>query len=217
MQNDCPEDRFLRDVAGHVMTVLRDDGIYRHLRFRKPDSSDMFFDLITWPGCLCYTGDMGTYVFSRLTDMFQFFRTPDGYKPPDGGSLYVNLGYWAEKVEAVDKPSGLLEYDPDAYREAINDWLKDQVEEVEDESYIAELKSAVEEDLLSVADNGEHEARQAAHDFEFEYGGRCVRLDDFWERTLTRYTGRFRWCCFAIPWAIRLYDARLSPLAVEGT
>ena len=75
----CPEAIFLRDVAEHEMIVVRDDGVHRHIRFKKPGTSCMHFDLITWPGYLCYTGDMGTYVFSRLTDMFEFFRTDREY------------------------------------------------------------------------------------------------------------------------------------------
>ena len=66
---------FLNDVKDHQMTIVRDDNIGRHLRFSKPGTSCMSFDLITWPGYLCCTGDMGTYVFKRLPDMFEFFRT----------------------------------------------------------------------------------------------------------------------------------------------
>lgn len=69
------EQRFLNDVANHEMIIIRDDGVNRHVRFKRPNSSCMYFDLITWPGHLCYTGDMGSYVFRRLEDMFEFFRT----------------------------------------------------------------------------------------------------------------------------------------------
>ena len=71
----CTEQSFLKDVAEHQMTVLRDDGVNRHVQFRRPGTICMGFELITWPGYLCYTGDMGTYVFRRLEDMFEFFRT----------------------------------------------------------------------------------------------------------------------------------------------
>jgi hypothetical protein len=199
------EEQFLKDVAGHKMTILKDDGVYRHIRFEKPQSSDMFFDLITWPENLCYTGDMGTFVFSRLEDMFCFFRS--SRQPREGRTLFVNLGYWAEKVEATDKPDGLREYDPDAYREAINDWLASEIEDEEDEEFIAALKEAVNDDLLSVSDDGEYAAQKAAHDFSFKHEDRCaVELVDFWEHTLTRYTGRFIWCCYALAWGISLYD-----------
>lgn len=53
---------------------------------------------------LCYTGDMGTYVFQRLTDMFEFFRTDREYKKRNGGKLAVNLSYWGEKLQATPSP-----------------------------------------------------------------------------------------------------------------
>lgn len=30
------EREFLKDIADHRMTVLRDDGLYRHIRFQEP-------------------------------------------------------------------------------------------------------------------------------------------------------------------------------------
>ena len=37
---------FLRDVATHELTIIRNEGLYRHLRFSRPGSSCMYFDLI---------------------------------------------------------------------------------------------------------------------------------------------------------------------------
>lgn len=70
------------------MTILKEDGVYRHLQFRKPGSSFYHFELITFPGYLVITGDMGSYTFSRVHDMFEFFSS----------NGYINSGYWAEKV-----------------------------------------------------------------------------------------------------------------------
>lgn len=53
---------FLHDVREHRLIVLNDDKLNRHIRFSRPGTRCMQFDLITWPGYLCYTGDMGTYV-----------------------------------------------------------------------------------------------------------------------------------------------------------
>lgn len=91
------ESRFPGDIATHQMTVKRNDGIYRHLRFGQPGTGTMAFSLTTWPGYLAYTGDMGDYMFCRLDDMFQFFRT----------DRQPNYGYWAEKVVAMDKQDGI--------------------------------------------------------------------------------------------------------------
>lgn len=59
------EARFPSDIATHRMTVIKDDGVYRHLRFRRPDTNCYSFDILTWPGYLAYVGDMGDYVFQR--------------------------------------------------------------------------------------------------------------------------------------------------------
>lgn len=90
MNYECTEERFLKDVAKHEMTVIRDDGINRHLRFKNPNDSSYWFDLITWPGTLCIDGDCGTYVFKRTPDMFQFFRT-DSTSLPNGKTDSVKL------------------------------------------------------------------------------------------------------------------------------
>ena len=66
---------FLKDVKNHGMEVRRDDGLYRHLIFRAPkDSWHQWFEVVTWPGSLAINGDMGSWCFSRIEDMFEFFR-----------------------------------------------------------------------------------------------------------------------------------------------
>ena len=92
MSHSPSQEEFQKDVSQHGVTIIRDDGVNRHIRFKRPGTMCMHFDLITWPGYLCYCGDMGTYVFSRLEDMFEFFRTDRD----------INPGYWAEKLQAVD-------------------------------------------------------------------------------------------------------------------
>ena len=87
-------ERFARDIEKHELTVLRSDGVYRHIRCSKSNSSDMHFEIVTWPGYLAYVGDMGAYTFQRTEDMFEFFRRPDGK---------INPRYWSEKVEAYGR------------------------------------------------------------------------------------------------------------------
>ncbi len=61
----CTLERFLGDVKGHVFEIKNDDGLYRNITVKKPDSSIYGYKITTWPGYLCISGDMGTYVFSR--------------------------------------------------------------------------------------------------------------------------------------------------------
>ena len=57
-------ERFPRDTADHQLTVLHDDGLYRHLRFQAPGTSLYWFDLVTWPGHLSFTGEVDGYTFA---------------------------------------------------------------------------------------------------------------------------------------------------------
>jgi hypothetical protein len=190
------EEQFLDDVADHRMTIIRDDGIYRHVAFKRPGTSDMHFDLITWPMCLCYTGDMGTYVFRRLEDMFVFFRTSHPCQSPEDKNLKINPSYWAEKLEAVDRTDGLKQYSPDKVRAEVKEWL-DNLDASE------ELRQAVEDEVLSEADD-QYAAVEAIRNFEFE--GEEI-FSDFFEVGIDEYTGRFIWCCYALAWGVQQYDA----------
>ncbi|MEX0141999.1 hypothetical protein MRBLMS1_002840 [Massilia sp. LMS1-1-1.1] len=228
MSAACSEERFLRDVAKHEMTVIRDDGVHRHIRFKQPDSSNMFFDLVTWPGFLCYSGDMGAYVFQRTQDMFGFFRK-------NGRLDGIDRRYWAEKIEAADN-TGVTRHSHDEFTRQINDWVDQQAEgdkpgddEPEQlalwaEAY-AELRAEVESEVLS-ADSNEVRCFDAANDFThagdawkaFHGPDAKFEFTDFWEVDTKEYTPRFLWCCYALAWGIEQYDAaqRLAVKAVPA-
>lgn len=223
-----PEERFLRDVAKHEMTVIRDDGVHRHIRFKQPDSSNMFFDLVTWPGFLCYSGDMGTYVFQRTQDMFGFFRK-------NGRLDGIDRRYWAEKIEAADN-TGVTRHSHDEFMRQINDWVDQHAEgdkpgDDEPEQLVlwaeayAELRAEVESEVLS-ADSNEVRCFDAANDFThaghawkaFHGPDAKFEFTDFWEVDTKEYTPRFLWCCYALAWGIEQYDAakRLAAKAVPA-
>jgi hypothetical protein len=186
--HELTEAQFLKDIAKHTLTVIREDGLYRHLRLQQPGNTDMYFDIITWPGYLCYCGDMGSYVFARVPDMLTFFRG----RSPDG-PLEINPHYWSEKVEARDR-DGITQYSAERFKQNVLDYLDDA--EASDE-----VREAVQESILDFADE-EHYAMRAVHDFD-----ECnFRFIDFWEKDPTVYTVRYLWCCYALTWAIRLYD-----------
>lgn len=44
--------RFAEECESAVMTVLKDDGVYRHLRFDLPKASWTGFEVVTWPEVL---------------------------------------------------------------------------------------------------------------------------------------------------------------------
>lgn len=195
-------ERFREDVKDHRVTVLREDGLYRHLRCSRGGYAYQF-DVVTWPGYLAYTGDMGSFVFSRLPDMFEFFR---GRR-----EALVDLGYLAEKAVAADKPDGIRRYSEDRFREAV---LADFAEFVDGHALTKGeadgLWQQIEDEVLSCGDNS-HDAHSAAGRFRWEpdephKAQRQEVFPDFWEKRLEEYTTRFWWCCYAVPWAIEQYD-----------
>ena len=218
------ETQFLKDVADHKMTVIKDDGVHRHIRFSKPGTSCMHFDLITWPGYLCYTGDMGTYVFTRLLDMFEFFRTDRAaaWLKKKGLTLGINPQYWGEKLEATDKLDGFKKFSEEKFDAAIRryfvEWIRSHRDDTSKEER-RELWGAIECEVLGAdGDGGGYRKQCAAHDFHHEVN-RAVGnfyFQDFWETNVEEYSGRFMWCCYALAWGIQQYDDAKEPAALAA-
>ncbi len=198
--------QFLKDVEHHEVKIIRDEGLYRHIRFKKPDSNHLYFDLITWPGHLCFTGDMGTNVFSRVEDMFDFFRS--------GPELSINAWYWSEKLLAVDGNrfhSGVTEFDKEKFKKVINEarveWVRSAKEsEALNECQRRELWEAVDDEVLSLLDEDGIRAQYAAYDFNWRHNNRSWCLQDLFDHNFTEFTHQFIWCCYAITWGIQQYD-----------
>lgn len=195
------EEQFLKEVSQHQLTTLHESGLYRHLRFKRPGTICMHFDIVTWPGYLAYSGDMGCFVFQRLDDMLEFFRT-------DGGG--INPGYWSEKLQAVDGGRGggkATEFSEDKFRKVINEyrvrWVREHGLDKEERR---ELWKVVENEVLDLLDESGESAVNAAYGFNFRIGGHTFRFDDIFEYTLTEYTHHFIWCCYAIAWGVQQYD-----------
>ena len=197
-EKDAAE-RFARDTAKHQMTVLHDDGLYRHLRFAqpRPASSMYWFDLITWPGSLIIRGDIGqSYTFSRLPDMFEFFRGRPGS---------INPGYWSEKLDG--HRDSAREYSEKAFAEVVWTYVREGGEGRRG------LAKAVQRELF---DTGyccdEQTARDALERFEYE----GFKVHDVWELSFHDYTWEFLWACHAIVWGIARYDAAKAPAPAEA-
>jgi len=213
MSDQPNEASFLKDVAKHRMIVIRDDGVHRHIHFARPRTSCYHFDLITWPGALCYTGDMGTYVFQRLEDMFQFFRTDrEHMRLRDGQTLAINLGYWSEKLIAVDgcrTGGSATEFSEEKFRRVVQEyrmeWIRDHHHQTTKEQR-RELWESIDDEVLTHTDEGEHKAGMAAHNFSHRVGDRRFEFADLWDHDFTDYTYHFVWCCYALAWGIQQYD-----------
>ena len=221
-------ERFQRDTANHRMTVLHDDGLYRHLRFQTPSPGFYGFDLITWPDRLAFSGTMATFVFARHEDMFEFFR---------GGKGSIHPGYWAEKVQ--DGRERASAYSMDRFLAEVADVVKDAeegfpglggaVSKALSDEYNHEYQEGAQEFLrdftyrtdvghatvskaeaawsaaIGKTSSDERNALWKAyqqvlreHTFEFYDAGEWDLHDWSWE---------FLWACHAIVWGIAQYDA----------
>lgn len=194
-------ERFSRDIARHVMEIQNDNGLYRHLRFQRPETRDCYFDLITWPGYLTIAGDMGTFTFSRTRDMFEFFGD---------GEHGISPGYWQEKIQAGAGPEGsraiTTEWDSEAHhRNVVQEW-KEWLEgnALPDPETTGEVKEYLRDNLLNC--NDEYEAIAAVREFDCPEAPGL--LEDFWEYSDSRYQFHYLWCCHAIVWGIKQYRQR---------
>lgn len=205
----CSEAQFLADIPKHQMTAIRDDGVNRHIRFGPPGTGCCRFDLVTWPGILVITGDCGTYVFSRITDMFDFFRVkPNDWNYNREGGLSINPGYWSEKLLACDssgrRGGSATEFSAELFRKRVIEWVDEY--EFDNEEAKADCLSEVESEVIAQAEDGdESHAMHAAMSFRHESG---FEFTDFYEVNCQIYTWHFIWCLYAITWGIKTYDAK---------
>lgn len=221
------KEQFLKDVEQHQLHILHEDGVYRHLRFKKPGTGCMHFDFVTWPGYLAYSGDMGTFVFKRLHDMLEFFRPSE--RAAEDPFRWIDRSYWHEKLEGSYRGEGAKEFDHERYVQVIKEWRTGKIRDemrgyVGHRPYTKEQRRAfwddVEESLLDdFLDTGEHACMQRAYDFRHNvyvghrydntFGlktGPVFQLEDFWEHNFHKWTDRFEWCCFALRWGVMTYD-----------
>lgn len=213
----CDQQRFERDVAQHEMTIIRDEGVDRHIKFRRADDSAYWFEILTWPGALCIRGDCGTYVFSRLTDMFQFFRTDRGNDPK---KLYINTGYWCEKLQAVScNGYGIgtaQEFSGDRFAEHVKRDFESYFESrhVDDERK-AELWQEIQDDVLDYVGDGYGLGHAGDRLLDHVPDAFPRLFEDWHEWNCDEYKFHFMWNLYAIAWAIRTYDAAKAVAPVD--
>lgn len=200
---------FLSKSVHYKMSVITDDGVVRLVRFKLPETSAYHYDITTWPGHLCISGDMGTWVFKRLTDMFEFFRMDDkDFNFMRDSALNINPSYWSEKLcmGVHDSGKSAKEWDQDVFKQLVFDFFKENYPEMDDwemEDDYEETKGRclekVEDEILSC--ENEHDALAAV--FAFSHGK--LDMQDYYPDANV-YKYQFIWCLYAIVWAIKEYD-----------
>lgn len=167
----------LENVKEHELVVLHEDGLYRHLRFKAPETRMWHWDLITWPGSLAIRGDIGEgFIFTRTEDMLRFFDHGQGA----GG---INASYWAEKLDRGSR--SVRSFSPKIFRE----WVSEAVEDREDADAVTTAARDVDYD---------HEAVDVLNDHRVEW-------DDVgaWQD----YDYHFILALHAILWGAKKYHA----------
>jgi hypothetical protein len=197
--SDYPEiaARFARDTAGHQMVVEHEDGLYRHLHFMNPKNSEYWFEIVTWPGSLAMRGDVGDgYLFTRLPDMFEFFRSDRRWG--------INPHYWAEKLGGGRR--SVKAYSEELLRQRV-------VEQFVNDARWGGVPAGTGKQLRTWVLNedlaDEHTARNVIEDFAFQ----GYEFTDVWEWDFHDYDSQFLWACHAIAWAIAQYDAARKAVA----
>lgn len=191
------KERIAKDLAQHVITERHAHGLYRHYRCQRPGSWNMGFDVVTWPGSLCFTGDMGEYLFQRTDDMIAFMR----------GSC-MSYSYAAEKCVAHD--GRLMEFSEDAMERLLAMAVVDA--ESEDMNDVLEKCDEIRNVFANNSDH--HATRQAMYDSDLWDGSDFPSCEE--------YTFHFLWCLHAMKWfcenvelAVKAPAAVITPLEPE--
>lgn len=217
-------EQFFKDTATHTLTVLRDDGNYRHLRCQKPGTWCYGFDIITWPGYLAISGDMGELMFARSADMIEFFRVGEEHHIA-GGGLYINASYWSEKCKASD--GDRKEFVPEYFQAYVREQFAEHIaDHTEDGGEPPEWKNELWADLDGCVIHAASEydtmesAMRALHDYGnpkqfggFDFGSDIGELASRFEQ----YTYHWIWRLYAISWAVRAYDAHKAAEAAPAS
>lgn len=199
MANELDEVKksFIANTEDHQLTVLHNQGLYKHIRFKNPNRSAYWFDITTWPNYLCISGDMGCYTFSRIEDMFDFFRNSE---------LKISPHYWDEKIQAGAgyMRGGITEeWSQQLFNKNIREFVNCHIGELT-LSQAKEVWEQVREEILCC--NDEWESVTAVRDFHNKY----FDFNDFFDRRCKEYTFHYLWCCYAILYAIQKYDEHVA-------
>lgn len=186
--------------AGHEVTALHEEGLYRHLRFETPGKRGAYaFELITWPyNLVVKAGWTFHFDINATPDMFVLFRNT-------AFSGEINPGYWQEKVRAGrDEVKG---FDENLFEQQVKQHVVDAIRSGDAPRGIG---AEVTRDIFEWGDIT-HEAGARAELDAFSYEG--WTFGETWEWDFSDYKPGFLHCCHAIRHGIDVYDAARKAVA----
>lgn len=188
---------FARNTSDHELTVLRDDGLYRHLRLAEPGTRMWSIDILTWPGHLATTGDIGSgFMFSRTTDMIDFFAGRNDFRT-DFGAPSIDFRYWAEKL------CGRTMWD--VYEHSSRDFMQ-QIRGAIYE-FVADGGDLTKTDRASLIANAQSSSETAEEAHHFLSDHEDIFGTDTWEWEFTEIDFQFGLACYAIDKVVTDYRA----------
>jgi len=194
---------FDKEIPDHEMKIHLDNGLYRHIHYQKPGTGVQYFSITTFPHHLCISGDMGTYVFSRVEDMFKFFRN-------DGN--IINPSYWGEKLKSISTFGGYEKFNVDEFKEQVEFSFNGFREDIDDSELADKIWADIKARVVDPAnDDGDGwETMRSAMEYKYvdiDDGTEIGNIfQDFGETGCNRYTHNYIWCLWAIVHAIKMYD-----------
>lgn len=152
---------------------------------------------MTWPDRLVITGDCETFVFTRLADMFEFFRS---------GGARINPGYWKEKI--IDGRDRAQCFDWGTFRAAALAEFE-RATKAMNPLHRQQARDELTDALDSEPD--EFGAVDVLRNFSYQEGGPGSRRLFQFDLSDGAPDGKiwdyhYIWCCRAIVWAIAQYD-----------
>ncbi|MDV2474204.1 hypothetical protein F8M49_29925 [Rhodococcus zopfii] len=183
---------FAASTRNHEMTVLHDDGVYRHIRCAEPGTGIWSWTLTTWPGHLCIDGDLESYTFARIDDMFEFFALRGGG---------INPSYWAEKITNRDAGRGTRKFSSEKAKAAVvADFLEQRHYHTRDTADVfRDLRYYV---LDQIEHFDESEFYAVLNDWRYLGGWQFEDLGD-WD--VRDWDCHYLYACHAIAWGIAEY------------
>lgn len=192
-------EQYARQTASHELTVLHDDGLYRHLRYTDPDIGLYRYEVVTWPNALAVKGGGADYLFSNYPapDLFELFRRSRHH-----GS--INPGYWKQKVLAGQTRAWS--------QEKFRTWLTAKA--AADEARHPGLTAAVTERILEGDEydlDYEEGARTAVA--WFDHDDYTLRMPDPWDEDFKDWAWQFLHACHTATSVIAAYDRHQAAAA----
>lgn len=189
---------FRSHISDHVLEVVHDDGVYRHVVMGKPGTSIWSWSIVTWPGHLAVSGDIGDgFMFARERDMVGFFAAGLG-TCGDGGPR-INPGYWAEKLQGPCR-SGAFEFSEKKFMAEVRGTVAEHIEsEGLSGEAAAELEKVIEDAEWYSGD------KHAALDWAYNHDRQDLFGMDFIESGFDDFDVHFLYACFAIAVTVREY------------